>query len=166
MDNIAPISLRFSGIELLRIVAMILVLITHLRITPSVAVCQDNTLQAVIQYFIGGFSCCCVPIFVLISGWFGIRPKVKSFVGFIFHCLYFLLGVYIVCVILGLSQFNISGLLHCFLFVPDWDYWFIKCYILLYVLSPMLNAFADNTTEKTFSILYGNCQLIYEKSRI
>ena len=164
--------MRQSNIELLRIIAMFLVLILHANTAiglPSIEETIIRPIDSFFRYLIQSLSIGCVDIFVLISGWFGIKPKSKSFVSFIFHCLYFLLGIYLVCCFMGVDKFNMNNLLHCFLFVPDADYWFIKCYILLYILTPILNVFIENTDGKTyknilvfyfiFIFLYGWCYI-------
>jgi len=145
---------RQSNIELLRIVAMLLVLIVHIDFIsigpPTIADCHNNVISALLRYFFQSCAIGCVDIFVLISGWFGINPSAKGFFNFIFQCLFFLIGVYAVFVIAGFKSFIISDLAAQLLFIQDYDYWFIKAFILLYILSPVLNKFCEKTSEKEF----------------
>lgn len=157
---------RYSNIEALRILSMFLVLIVHADFfslgEPSLRDINEKSLSSFVRYFLESLSIVCVNVFILISGWFGIRPKAKSFGNFIFQCLFFLIGIYIVCLIFGKAEFNLKNIAGCF-FLLKWN-WFIKAYIGLYILSPILNAFADSATEKQirlFLIFFFVFQTIY-----
>ena len=77
--------------ELLRIVAMFLVLVVHADFfslgTPTQELCQTMPLFAWGQFVVQSIAVVCVNVFVLLSGWFAIRPKWKSFLNFIFQCI-------------------------------------------------------------------------------
>ena len=141
---------RESNIELLRIVAMFLVLIVHADFfalgAPSHSEIKANLLDSSLRVFFQSLSIACVDIFVFISGWFGIKPKVKGVSAYIFQCLFFLIGIYAVTLIFGWSTLSIQGIRGCF--AATSLNWFIKAYLLLYILSPVLNAFVENTSQK------------------
>lgn len=98
---------RQSNIELLRIVAMFLVLVVHADFMalgePTFDEMNTQPLPSVIRVFIQSCAIVCVNVFVLISGWFGVRPNVKSVSKFLFQCFFFLLFL---CLI---SLFGIGG---------------------------------------------------------
>lgn len=98
------------------------------------------------RFFLQSLSIGCVDIFVLISGYFGIRPKLKGFLNFIFQCLFFLCGIYVIFLLAGYTKFSITGILDCFVLTKH--NWFIKSYIFLYILAPLLNAFVEHSSEK------------------
>ena len=141
---------RKSNMELLRIVAMMLVLIVHSDFftlgIPTQELCKISPGFAFGKYFFQSISIVCVNVFILISGWFGIKPNWKSFLNFLFQCLFFSIGIYIVCIITGLANFSIRGIAECFFLTSS--YWFIKAYIGLYIFAPMINAFIENKGEK------------------
>lgn len=141
---------RLSNIELLRIIAMFMVLGVHANFyalgTPTGATINDNPPSAAIRIVLCITCCMCVNLFILISGLFSIKPSIKGFCRFIFQCLYFSLGIYTILIILGKAHFSISEITQCFYF-SKWD-WFIKAYIGLYILSPVLNAFVEKVTKK------------------
>ena len=143
---------RLSGMELLRIIAMFLVLVVHSGFFSVGAPSHDEIVShfpsSFTRVFFQSLSIGCVDLFVLLSGWFGIRPKVKSISRFVFQCLFFLIGIYAVCVATGLSDINWKGIAGCFLLLK-WN-WFIKAYLLLYILCPVLNAFIDSASRKQF----------------
>lgn len=142
---------RLSNIELLRLIAMMLVLVVHSDFFALGNPTQQETLvtpaNAAARILFQSFAIVCVNVFVLISGWFGIRPSVKGFSNFVFQCLFFLCGIYFVMVGLGLTPLTIKGLAGC-LALLNWN-WFIKAYIGLYILAPVLNTFVENSSRKT-----------------
>lgn len=145
---------RDSNMELLRITAMFLVLIVHVDFfsigAPSAEDCFNNTLDASLRVLFETISIACVDIFICISGWFGIRPSAKGLCNFIFQCLFWLIGLYVLTILLGISKISIEGIKGCFVLTKL--NWFIKAYFLLYILAPVLNVFAENAPQ----ILYRN----------
>lgn len=161
---------RSSNIELLRILAMFLVLLVHANFfslgAPTLDTIKQTPIFAFGSFFIQGISICCVNLFVLISGWFGIRPKLKSFFQLLFQCLFFLIGIYVVMTIIGLTDVSFKGILKgiagCF-FLLKWN-WFIKAYICLYIIAPMINSYVDNVDKyhvRNFLISFYTFQTLY-----
>lgn len=157
---------RQSNIELLRILAMFLVLIVHADFwtlgPPSTEDFSTSPINAWTRTIIESISIVCVNVFILISGWFGIRFSVKGLLNFIFQCAYFLFGIYFVMVASGCVSFSIKGLAECLCLTSV--NWFIKAYAALYILTPMLNAFVDKASRKQFRnllILFFTFQTIW-----
>lgn len=131
---------RQSNIELLRIISMFLVLIVHSDFfslgSPNMESFITKPFFSFSQLLFQAISIGCVNIFVLISGWFGIKPNLKGFIKFIFQCLFFLVGIYLVLTLCGLTDMSPKGILKgiagCLLLLK-WN-WFIKAYICLYIL--------------------------------
>ena len=146
---------RQSNIELLRMLAMFLVLLVHADYfslgAPSIQEIQNNTLDSFLRIFFEAISIVCVNVFILISGWFGIKPSFKGLCNFIYQCLFFLTGLYIVTLLIGVNELSLKGLAGC-VFATKLN-WFIKAYLLLYILSPVLNAFIKTTTQRTFKLV-------------
>ena len=120
--------LRSSNIELLRIISMFLVLIVHADYfslgAPTITEITDKPLSSFARILFESLSILCVNVFVFISGWFSIKPNFKRVTNFLFQCLFFLIGIYTVCLILGLTQLSLKGIAGCF-FMLRWN-WFIK----------------------------------------
>ena len=146
---------RQSNIELLRMLAMFLVLLVHADFfslgAPTVNEIQSNSLDSFLRIFFEAISIVCVNVFVLISGWFGIKPSFKGLCNFIYQCLFFLTGLYIVTLLIGVNELSLKGLAGC-VFATKLN-WFIKAYLLLYILSPVLNSFIKATTKRTFKLV-------------
>ena len=128
---------RQSNIELLRIIAMILVLMVHSDALPLGCPQDATSANSIIRMFFQCLSVTCVDIFVLISGWFGIKPSMKGAAKFIFQWLFFSIGIYLGLVLIGKIPFNMDGIIKCFTFQVG-GYWFVGSYLLLYILSPVL----------------------------
>lgn len=149
---------RNSNIELLRMLAMFLVLLVHADYfslgAPSVSDVQTVPVDSFWRIFFEAISIVCVNVFVLISGWFGIKPSYKGLLNFLFQCFFFLTGLYLLSLLLGTSDLSFKGLAGC-IFATRQD-WFIKAYLLLYILSPVVNRFVSTTNQAEFKwILIG-----------
>lgn len=157
---------RDSNIELLRLLAMFLVLVVHADFFSLGMPTYDDTVatpaNAAVRFFFESLSIVCVNVFVLISGWFGIKPSAKSFCNFVFQCLFFLIGIYAVMLASGLATLSLKGVAGCFVLLK-WN-WFIKSYIGLQILAPVLNAFVSHADKKLFErvlIFFFAFQTIY-----
>ena len=143
---------RDSNMELFRMLAMFLVLVVHADFfslgPPSNIEILESPFSSFARLFFESLSIGCVNMFVLLSGWYGIRPKINSFCSFIFQCAFFLFGIYAFCLLFHLSEFNIQGVMGCLLLLK-WN-WFIKAYLLLYIISPVLNSFVEFSTQKQY----------------
>lgn len=139
---------RNSSFELLRIISMVLVLVVHLDFlaigNPTKDELITGFLPCMMRISFEGLAICCVNVFVLISGWFGIRVSSKGFLNFIYQCL-FLSAFVISCnLIFGIGD-SVKPVAFRDLINLNW---FVTSYIGLYIISPILNAFI-NTSDKT-----------------
>jgi surface polysaccharide O-acyltransferase-like enzyme len=143
---------RQSNIELLRIIAMFLVLLVHADFwslgEPTIFDFKNTPVDASLRVFFQSLSVSCVDIFILISGWFGIKPKIKGICNFLFQCCFYLWGIYLVAIILGTAEFTINGIKGCI--AATEQNWFIRAYLLLYILSPILNSFVETASKNLF----------------
>lgn len=145
---------RQSNVELLRIITMILVMVVHANFralsAPTVADAVTEPSSAFLRLLTESFSIICVNVFVLISGWFGIKFSWEKLIEFLFQILFFGLIIYIIASIISpekLKSFKIVFM------AGPWNYWFVKCYLFLYIISPILNAFVEKASKNEFKIL-------------
>ena len=84
---------RDSNMELLRIVAMLLLMVVHANFRalpkPDAAVIAAQPVSAFLQFLTEGFSIVGVNVFVMLSGWYGIRPRMVRFAELVFQLLFF-----------------------------------------------------------------------------
>ncbi len=157
---------RESNIELLRIIAMLLVMVVHACFKSISAPTQQEIAAAPIDSFLRFFgesaSIICVNVFVIISGWFGIKAKFSRISEFIFQVWFFGTFMYLSLLLLGLTESEgVKGWIKMFIFS---DHWFVKSYIILYLFSPVLNAFILHSSQRQlawFIIGYYCIQTLY-----
>lgn len=150
---------RDSNIELLRIVATFMILVVHcngwfLRDWGGITTWSagQGWLVGVSRALIQSLSCIGVNCFVLISGFFSIKPKFKSVINLYSILLFFYLLCYGLSVYVGDSLFSWRKLGNCFFAFSAGGNWFVQSYLILMLLSPILNAFVERCNEKTLSV--------------
>lgn len=141
--------------ELLRIVAMLLVVVVHTDFwalgEPTKELIETHLDKAIAQYFVEAIAIICVNCFIFISGWFSIKPSVKGFCNLLFTIFFYNILVYFCFVVVGRIDFSWVGfLLHANVF----SHWFIVSYLGLYLLSPILNSYVAHYQGKAWSVLW------------
>ena len=159
---------RDSNIELLRIVAMLLVLITHACYvaldSPSRIDIETSIGSAFIRALSESFSEVCVNSFILISGWFGIQARFSRFVEFVFQILFIRITICFIANLLGLTNPMSANEWIDVLTFKYGSYWFVRAFIILYLFAPVLNFFAESCDRfqmKCFLISFYFVQTIY-----
>lgn len=145
-------AMRQSNMELLRIVAMMMVLIVHADFwsigAPTAADYASDYVAASTRTFFECVSIIGVNVFVAISGWFSIKPSVRGLCGFVFQYVFvglLLTGCAYACLH---KRIDIEFVRQAFLLG---DYiWFVKAYIGLYILAVPLNWFAERASRRQF----------------
>ena len=146
-------NVRSSNMELLRIVAMFLILGIHaLGLAhgglPSVKYTQDTPLGTLFFFFSYGACCVGVNVFVLISGWFGIRFKWQSLCKLIFQVLFFTVIIFVILALVDSQRYlTLDAFSYVFL-IPSSQLWFVKAYVLLMLFSPVLNSFVEHASQR------------------
>lgn len=151
-DTISSKPVRDSNIELLRIVAMFLVLIDHsgyMSINPPT---NEEVFSApmlsLVRYSSQSFSSICVNVFVLISGWFGIKARFSRITEFLFQCYFICFVSYFVLLAIGITApMSVGGWINFFVLG---DLWFVMAFLILYLMAPMMNLFIKSLHRKQF----------------
>ncbi|MGM9693418.1 MAG: acyltransferase family protein, partial [Alloprevotella sp.] len=145
---------RASNFELLRLVAMAMVLVLHANFYSLGE--PTHTLFSRDPWAFGGrvfwefLALPAVNLFVLISGWFGIRPSWRGALNLLFTVFFFSALAGIVLTACG-ETFAVADFLKSL--YPCGGLWFIQSYLLLFVLSPVLNAFIASADRQTLKRL-------------
>ena len=143
---------RDSNMELLRCVAMFLVILVHTGFLSLGLPTQEDVFQTpfsvFMRFLIQSVSVVCVNVFVLLSGWYGIQFNLKRLEGLLFQVFFFSILIYTcLSIIHPESYLNAKSITRIFMLNSE-DYWFVKSYLLLFLFAPFLNAFVENKNNK------------------
>ena len=133
---------RNSSIEMLRILAMLGIVIMH---TNGAVMEHGSGAGFAWTQIENGIFNAGVSIFVLISGYFGIRRSTQKLIELestviLYAVLSALVGCYF-------GKASILSIIKAFIPVSTNCYWFISCYILLMIFSPYINRAIDSMCE-------------------
>lgn len=142
---------RQSQFELLRIVSMFMILGLHVNLLaigfPTTNEIATLPVQSFIRFFAENLCIVGVNVFVLISGWFGINFRKKGLCNLIFQGLFYSILLFIPFAVAGRIEINKINILSTLMLYKN-AYWFIWAYLVLYVLTPILNSFIENSEKK------------------
>lgn len=131
---------------------MLFVVLTHVSFwalgAPEFEDIQRDFTDATVRVFLQSVGIPCVNIFVMISGWYGIRPSRHGVTAFLFQCVFYSILIYAIVLLIGISTFDKNNILKTFFLSRD--YWFVKSYLFLYLLSPILNSFVQTSSKSLF----------------
>ncbi len=131
---------RQSNYELLRLISMFFIVLYHLLLWFVQDHPSHGCLKALWLPLHVGVIC-----FVLISGYFRIKPSSRGFIKLIVMVLVYSLPGMII-------EIRNAGtwhqVLHSLMFVSRTNYWFVRTYIGLFLLSPLINTFLDHSSLK------------------
>ena len=144
---------RQMNVELLRVVCMMMVLALHANFSPFGMPDKQECLHAALPSFtrcwIETMTIVAVDVFVMISGWFGLNARRRSYTSFIFTALFFSIGSAAFFAATGYVTFDKDLVLDALQLSKC--LWFVKAYLMLLILSPILNAFVAHTDRRTFA---------------
>ena len=145
------IIVRKSNIELLRIIAMLMIILHHLVIKGA-DTCgylssyniSDGYMGGIINsLIIGG-----VDIFILISGYFGCKNVAYNIIRLILDVVIYGIFCFVISTLLG-AKFSLGSLVGS---MSIFNNWFVLHFILLLMFSPILEAALNNIQIKTLRI--------------
>lgn len=139
---------RNSNFELLRVISIGLILLMHLSsMTGST---ELFSLNFYIKQFISSIGNIGVTIFILISGYFGVKFKLNKFIHLIYLTTLYTIIVYLLQTSLPTNNFNIIDFIKILFIVPLYNNWFITCYLILMVLAPFLEVLVASLNKIKF----------------
>lgn len=149
---------RQSNFELLRLVCMFLIIWIHFTgygiFELSERYATQTGFASLLPHLLHGLCFCAVNTFVLISGYFSIVPKAKSFFNLYLVCAFYAGLVYLVHLFQAGLPFNrwciYNTLLPFGLWRSSTNWWFIPNYLILFILSPILNRITNSISKRQF----------------
>lgn len=137
---------RKSNIELLRIVAMTMILVGHfighgIGLYPPQ---EENATYDILRHLVFPYCACGVNLFFMISGFFRIKTNTRSIFNFILTMLFWGIVNMVLLVLIG-HEITIKNILFEIFFpISNSPYWFMQVYFLLMICAPLINVGIDN----------------------
>ncbi|MBQ9645998.1 MAG: acyltransferase [Prevotella sp.] len=152
MQKVLDRKRRDSNMELYRIVCMLTVVFFHIFGVVDISNAKLPSGQCSIgvlpTQLLTSATFVCIDVFVLLSGWYGIKPRAEKVISFVFQVLFYSVISYVLFLIFCADvTFSPSFLIHIFLLD---DYWFVPVYLLLYLVAPVFNPFISNSSHQQF----------------
>lgn len=140
---------RNVGLDLLRILAMFMIVILHYLSKGGALDVKDITMHNFV-WIIEAFAIGAVNMYVLISGYFLVDSKFKwkkvfLLWGQVLFYSFTFLTIYLLC---GNSIGKLDLISNVFPVLMKNSYWFITVYLLLYICSPFLNILIERLSKK------------------
>lgn len=143
--------MRQSNLELLRIICMLFIVCIHIVMAHGYIDIYDSSwyIKSVFQ----AITICAVDIFVLISGFFGIKLKLGKLWNLNSMVTFYSVSFLIMACMANAHSLTISKDWMYFLPLLTKKYWFVTCYLTLCIIAPFLNLFIERITQKQYRTL-------------
>lgn len=150
---------RQANFELLRIIAMLMVVTMHYLIKGKVAVsmAEDGSAVNLAAWFLESACIVAVNVYVLISGYFLAEAewKISRFVKLLLQIWCYSVGLPVICLALGVesvAQWSIYDWAVAVFPLQMEHYWFATAYMILYLLMPVLSLAVRKMDKKQLQI--------------
>lgn len=149
---------RSSGIELYRIITMLLIVAHHYVVNsklnlPGGPIYGDFTCwQSTFLMLFGAWGKTGINCFVLITGYFMCESNItwKKFAKLLLEIYFYRIVLYVVFLIAGHTQFSVKDLPELLLPFTSLERNFVGCYLVFYLCIPFLNILTKNMQEKEY----------------
>ena len=146
---------RNSNLEILRIIAIIMIIMHHYAIYSGFIWENSITVNRIIVNIFQMFGKLGVCLFIIISGFFYDKStfKLKKFIMLLLQVfVYSIIGL-MIGVLTNSSELGIMNIIKSIFPTTFGLYWFASCYVLIYIFAPFFKKLIDNISKKDFKIL-------------
>ncbi len=150
---------RMANIELLRILAMMMVVMLHFLSKGNVLPKLTSSMDAngVLAWVLESLSIVAVNVYMIISGYFLVQSKFHfhRLIELILQVLFYSLLVPICLISLGilsLQDITTYQILHYIFPTQMLHYWFVTAYVLMYLFSPVLGTAVKSMSQKQLQV--------------
>lgn len=142
---------RLSNFELMRIISMLMIVMWHLIFHGNLQSTASGTTRYVIDFLIL-FGAVHVNSFILLTGYFQCEKKtsLKKILNLILTVWFYKSSIAIIFYYFTNIKITKLELFKELLPIDMRDYWFVNCYIALYIISPYLNILIEKIKQKDF----------------
>lgn len=152
---------RKSNFELMRIVSMILIIMWHLILHSGIY--NTNGTQKLFLDFILLFCIVHINSFVLLTGYFQCKKEfsVKKFIN-TFNVTWFYKAIFAIIFFIAIPKTLSKLVLFKEIMPIDCkDYWYVNCYLAMYLLSPFFNKLIHSMNQREHKKLLIICFVLY-----
>lgn len=142
---------RNSNIELLRIICMCFVIGGHIIMRYSGG--DIGTTEYFIGNILRSFFMMSVNCYIIISGFFGIKLNIQKLIKISMQVSFYTISIYIITVLFGIHTINIKKDILLLFPIITRQYWYITIYVVLCIISPVLNILVENLDKNQFKIM-------------
>ena len=153
---------RQSNFEILRVLAMAMIVAMHFMLKGGIAVpmSEDGSIVNHLAWIIEAFCIVAANCYVLIGGYFMIEMqwKLKKLISLVAQVLFYSLLVPLVCLLFGIgdvAQWSVYEWIFAILPLQMDHYWFATSYVLLLMLVPVLAPGVKQLSKKQLQITIG-----------
>ena len=155
---------RQSGVELLRIIAIMMVVTVHYLGKGILYTVPFGSLNTILARGIESLSIVYINVFILITGYFNVKSPgfnlrrivdlllMVAFYGGAFYCYYSLTGVY---------HFQLTAFLKSLVPYLFEGFWFIRVYLILMLIAPFLNVMLNHLKKSAYLTLVVFCLILF-----
>ena len=146
---------RLYNIDILRIIAMIMVVSLHVLGKGKFMSDINNEHFYTIMLLIETICIVTINCYILITGYFQVESKFKAkkVIKIWIKVIFYSIVIYIFLLLLGQVNFSLKDCIKSFFPILTNEYWFVNCYLLLYILSPFINKLIKQLDKKEFQKL-------------
>lgn len=150
---------RNSAVEILRILAMIMILFSHFSNYSGFAFDPLSiTLPRLWYNLISMSGKTGAAIYVLISGYFLVSDKntsfnIKKILKLIGHIEFYSVAIYFIAIVFKLTSFSVKGVISAFFPITFVHWWFASSYFVLFLLHPFINRLLAAINKNTYKNL-------------
>lgn len=144
-------TMRDSNIELLRLVLMLLIVTMHVFLYQLAIIGSPSAYLT--NSFLACFCIAAVNCYVFISGYYGIKVRLKSFLSFVLQTLFYSFAICFVASFTGDWKATSETVTKALFPLLSGKWWFATLYIVLYIISPLLNYSIDRLEKREFLIV-------------
>lgn len=159
---------RMANYELLRVLAMVMVVVMHFLNRSASLLEIDMPISGVrvLGSLLESFCLVAVNVYVFISGYFGAKSAFRpgKAVSLLVQIWSYGVVIPVILTLLGVStaasSMGVYGLIQYLFPIETEHYWFATSYFILYLLSPVLNAAAGKLSKRQMQITLGGLLIL------
>ena len=146
------LSRRNTSVEILRILAMFLIVLSHYVVHSGVINTELSLGFNKFLFEVGSLGNIGVILFVLITGYYSIGKsnpfKLKKLMSIICQVLFYSLTFYSLFCALGMEHFSVIEFIKNIFPITFKQYWFVTAFVVLYIVAPYINVLLNNLSRK------------------